>query len=266
MKTSILTVLLSVLLLSCNQSNNNYDASVSSDEMVESQDLAGIPNENTHTDNDKIYSDRLLIKNGSIRFKTNDFQTSKKALFSLIEHYKGIVQNENTDRYDNSINLYLDCKIPSKHFDAFVDTLEDVFGRPESKNIRVEDITKSYRDTEARILTKKELENRYRELLKQAKTVSEILEIEAKLNEVRYEIEQYEQMLKNYDNQLAYSTLSISLYQESRRELEFFKKVGDGIYEGWNNFLSFLIGIVHLWPFVILILVVIYLLKIRRKR
>ncbi|MFN4300291.1 MAG: DUF4349 domain-containing protein [Thermaurantimonas sp.] len=266
MKTNLLLALVAFFFLSCNQENDSYDASMSSAEMAESRDLAGHPNENVLNSDQEFFSERLLIKNGSIRFKTNDFQTSRKVLFKLIEKFKGIVQNESTDRYDNSINLYIDCKIPSKHFDAFVDTLEGVFGRPESRNIRIEDITKHYRDTEARIQTKKELENRYRELLKQAKTVSEILEIEAKLNEVRYEIEQYEQMIKNYDNQLAYSSLNISLYQESRRELEFFKKVGDGIYEGWDNFLRFLIGIVHLWPFVILILVVVYLLKFRRKK
>lgn len=265
MKTGFFSLLLSAFFLACNQSSSSYEAIPAVDNSGEQEKISSVSSINA-PEGEEWYSERLLIKNGSIRFKTNDFQTSRKILFTLIERFNGIVQNESTDRYDNSINLYLDCKIPSARFDAFVDTLEVVFGRPESRNIRVEDITRSYRDTQARIQTKKELENRYRELLKQAKTVSEMLEIEAKLNEVRYEIEQYEQMLKNYDNQLAFSTLSISLYQEAKPDPEFFKNIGEGLLEGWRNFLKFIIGIVHLWPFVILFLVVIYLLKIRKKR
>lgn len=265
MKTGLFALLLAAVFLSCDRSTNTFDASSQMVYAGENQKIGTQPF-SSELSIEELYSERLLIKSGSIRFKTDNFHEAKSSLTALIKAYNGIIQSENTDRYDNSINLYLESKIPSNRFDAFVDTLEKVFGRPESRNIRVEDITRSYRDTESRIQNKKELENRYRDLIRQAKSVSEILEIEAKLNEVRFEIEQYEQMLKNFDNQLAYSTLSINIYQETRREFEFFKKIGNGLSEGWDNFLRFLVGVVYLWPFVLLVLIVMYVLKIRRKR
>ncbi len=252
------------VFLSCTHSNQNSDERsmpFASANQIQYQNDQGMD-----ASSEEPYSERLLIKNGSIRFKTEDFQTSKNTLSALIKSFGGFVQNESTDKYDNSINLYLECKIPSKNFDVFVDTLERVFGRPESRNIRIEDITKTYRDTEARIQNKKELENRYRELLKKATSMAEVLEIESKLNEIRYEIEQQEQQKKFYDNQLAYSLLNISLYQEIRREFEFFKKVADGLHRGWLNFMWFLVWLVNLWPFVLLVLLIFGIRKFFKKK
>ncbi|MFN3952040.1 MAG: DUF4349 domain-containing protein [Thermaurantimonas sp.] len=264
MKIKCIALVSACILLSCTHSGQNRDESsmtYASANQIQYQNDEGMD-----ASAEKPYSERLLIKNGSIRFKTEDFQKSKTTLNELIKTFKGFIQNENTDKYDNSIQLYIECKIPSKNFDAFVDTLERVFGRPESRNIRIEDITKNYRDTEARIQNKKELENRYLELLKKATTMADILEIESKLNEVRYEIEQYEQQKKYYDNQLAYSVLQISIYQDIRRDFEFFKKVGDGLHRGWLNFMWFVVWLVNLWPFVLMVLLIFGVRKLIRKK
>lgn len=244
---------------SCNgpTTNSNYTQK----SIQEYTDAANPISENQSSEE---YSNRLLIKNGSIRFRTEDWAQSKETIAHHLKTFGGSIVHENIDTYDYSVNVYLDCKVPSDNFDEFLNLLEKDLGKPESKSIRVEDVTKYYRDTEARIQNKKELEIRYRELLKQAKTIAEILEIESKLNEIRFEIEQYEQLLKNYDAQISYSQLSINLFQETKRDFQFAKHIFRSISNGWDNFLWFLIGLVELWPF--LIAIAIFILFYRKKK
>ncbi|MGK0639406.1 DUF4349 domain-containing protein [Schleiferia thermophila] len=244
---------------SCNSptTNSNYT-------QKSIQEYADAANPISENQSSEEYSNRLLIKNGSIRFRTEDWTQSKETITHHLKTFGGSIVHENIDTYDYSVNVYLDCKVPSDNFDEFLNLLEKDLGKPESKSIRVEDVTKYYRDTEARIQNKKELEIRYRELLKQAKTIAEILEIESKLNEIRFEIEQYEQLLKNYDAQISYSQLSINLFQETKRDFQFVKRIFRSISNGWDNFLWFLIGLVELWPF--LIAIVIFILFYKKKR
>ena len=263
MQFKLIFIIISVFILSCNTGNPNQESSPMTYSGAEQERYINNPKD---FNSDELYGERLLIKNGSVRFKTEHFQDSKSIVMALIKSFGGFIQNESTDKYDNSINLYLECKIPSKTFDSFLDTLERILGKPESRNIRIEDITKNYRDTEARIQNKKELENRFRKLLKKASSISEILEIESKLNEVRLDIEQYEQQKKNYDNQLTYSVLNISIYQEIRHDFEFFKKVGDGLHRGWINFMWFVVWLVNLWPFVVLVILIFGVRKLIRKK
>lgn len=264
MKLKWIALIYVSFFLSCTHRNHNFDSTAMP--FTSAKQSQYLNDEAKSAFADQPYSERLLIKSGSIRFKTEDFQSSTTNLSALIRAFGGFIQNESTDKYDNSIHLYVECKIPSKNFDAFIDTLERVFGRPESRNIRIEDITKNYRDTEARIQNKKELEHRYRELLKKATSMAEILEIESKLNEIRFEIEQHEQQKKLFDNQLAYSTLNIGIYQETPNKFGFYKKVSEGLHRGWVNFMWFIVWLVNLWPFILLLLVMIFVLKFRRKK
>ena len=94
---------------------------------------------------------------------------------------------------------------------------------------------------------KKEIEVRYILLLQKSETISEILEIEKQLGELRTEIEYIEGRLKLLENQVSLSTLSITFYQTLPNN--HFK---NGIINGWNFFTLFLVALVNIWPFLLI--------------
>ena len=49
------------------------------------------------------------------------------------------------------------------------------------------------------------------ELMKKAETIDEILQIQAQLTDVRYQLESMESQLRTYDNQITYSTVNMSI-------------------------------------------------------
>jgi hypothetical protein len=145
-------------------------------------------------------------------------------------------------------------RIPSKDFDKFVETIGKGVEKFDYREIITQDITAEYLDVEARIKTKKEMENRYLAILQKARNVTEMLEIERQLGEVRGEIESMEGRLRFLKNQVSFSTLSISFYKNIAYQGDsFWTRLGDSFHNGWDNLLVFIIGIVHLWPFLILI-------------
>ena len=114
-------------------------------------------------------------------------------------------------------------------------------------------MTEEFLDVEARLKNKKELEARYQEILKQAKNVKEILEIERELNTLRSDIESMEGRLKYLQNQVSLSSIQITYYKELTKRTAFGQKFAQGFRSGWTNLIWFLVGLVNIWPFLLLL-------------
>ncbi len=135
----------------------------------------------------------------------------------------------------------------------------------DSRNVDLLDVTEEYIDIDARIKTKKELEDRYKELLKQATKVDEILNIEKEIGQLRTEIESVEGRMKYLKDRISFSTLTVTYYQKTTSAFRFTSKFGQALKTGWDGFLWFLIGLTHLWIFILIGLMTVYLI-IRQRR
>src|SRR5690606_14967650 len=93
---------------------------------------------------------------------------------------------------------------------------------------------------------------RYLELLKKGNTVTEVLEIERELGNVRAEIESIEGRLRYLRDQTDYSTLAITYYKSIPEQTSFGNKFSRGFVNGWNNLVWFFVGLVNIWPFVLI--------------
>ncbi|NJN78174.1 MAG: DUF4349 domain-containing protein, partial [Saprospiraceae bacterium] len=199
-------------------------------------------------------ADRKLIKNGRIGFQTDDLEKTYKAILKHVEQYNAYVSSDENHNNYGQLRHEISVRIPSKNFDTFVAAVEKGVKEFDYREIQTQDVTAEYLDVEARIKAKKEMENRYLAILQQAKTVTEMLEIERQLGEVRGEIESMEGRLRLLKNQVSFSTLNISFYKEIPYQGDsFWTRLGDSFRSGWDNLLLFIVGIVHLWPFLILI-------------
>lgn len=204
-------------------------------------------------DEPAIASERKLIKNGQLVFEVNSVTDTKKNLDKITNDFHAYPSSQSQSNLDNRLQYNLVVRVPSNRFDEFIGEVEKLAIKVESKNISTEDVTEQFIDTEARLKTKKGLEIRFREILKQAKTVEEILSIESQLSNVRTEIEAAEGKLNYLKSQIAMSTLSITYYEIIGTDFGFGYKFSHSLREGWDNLLMSLIGLVTIWPFVVAI-------------
>jgi hypothetical protein len=139
-------------------------------------------------------------------------------------------------------NANLTIRIPAEKVDAFAAQVGDI-SNVVSTNLTRDDITLTYVDTESRMKALQTEEARLLELLAQAETMSDLLEIEARLTDVRYELERATSQLRVYDNLVDYATirLSISEVQEytPAQERTVWQRIGEGFVsslKGVGNF------------------------------
>ena len=99
-------------------------------------------------------------------------------------------------------------------------------------NKNLEDITLSYTATASRITALETEEARLLEFMAKAENMSDLLEIEARLTDVRYELERYSSQLRLYDNQVDYATIYLNIEEVQEytpvEEKTFLEKITGG--------------------------------------
>lgn len=257
----LISILILLLLASCNsgenQSNTNTNM-VSSDKRMES--LAPVEDQS-------VSVERKIIKEGSIRFETSSVIETQKEIRKIVAELGGYIGNENSNNYEGIIEYSLTARVPEDKFNTLIDKVSSLAEKVESKNINSSDVTEEFIDVEARIKTKKELEARYKEILKKANRVDEILNIEREMGNLRAEIESLEGRMNYLKNRISLSTLNITFYEKVSAPFGFFSKVKQALHNGWQALLWFIIILISLWPFILLILIVLFIiLKFRKKK
>ena len=195
--------------------------------------------------------ERKLIKNGSITFESQNVQKTKIEIEKICKELNAYVVNEGQNNYGDRLQYSQTIRVSANRFDELLLKIEPLASIIEDKTISTQDITEEFIDVEARLETKKELELRYREILKQAKTVADIISIEAQIANVRSEIESMEGRLNYLKNQVSFSTLNVTYYETIGTDFGFASKFVRSLRIGWDNLLSFLIFTLSFWPFIL---------------
>lgn len=202
--------------------------------------------------------ERKLITEGRVSFETSDIETSRAKILQAVNKYKAYISSDEEFNYSEELRNTITVRIPSENFDYFLSEATKGVEKFESKEINVRDVTEEFLDVQARLKTKKELETRYLELLKKADSVSDMLEIERQIGQLRSEIESIEGRLNYLQNRVSFSTLTLTLIQRSAKENEFGKKFKNGFVNGWNNFIYFFVVLTNIWPFIMVLVGMVY--------
>ncbi|OFX20115.1 MAG: hypothetical protein A2041_02395 [Bacteroidetes bacterium GWA2_31_9b] len=214
--------------------------------------------------------EKKIIKDARIGVEVLDYSSFRINLDSLIGIFGGYISSDNLYNNDESINCDITIRIPAKNFEKFITNLENGVGRILYKNISARDVTEEFIDIEARLKNKKDVEKRYSELLSKAQTIKDILDIEEKLRVIREEIESTEGRLNYLKSQVSFSTIDLMITQkldfkfQPTKEKNFFQLLIKSLDKGWKAFLQFTLFIFKLWPFIILILFVLYGIRLYR--
>lgn len=264
-----------VLPLMCSQGGSeDYATETMAVEAVEaSYEELPQQTDNSFVDNNEgnVPDNTKIIKTANLRFATSDIDESYKLIQKHAKTYHAIIQNDNAGKDYYSIYRNVTLRIPKQYFDAFINELGKGVAYFDRKEILARDVTEEFVDVEARLKAKQTLEKRYLELLDKANKVSEILEIERELANIREEIEAKQGRLKYLQSRVSMSTISIEMYTEKAQgtgtTVSYGTKMWNAIKSGFNGLSSFFLGILHVWPFILILAVVLFFIrrKLRKK-
>lgn len=229
-----------------------------------------------------------IIYSATANIETVTFDDTITQLGDLISLYSAFVESSYESGADYASKYYgynayrtanYVVRVPRESFSALVDSLP-ALGHVTSKSTNGVNVTEQYTDVESRLTVYRTEESRLLAMLEKCDTVADMITIESTLSNVRYEIESLTSRLKNLDNQVNYSSLTLSIreVEELTPTTQTHRTYGQQISDGLsgtlrdigNFFKALLKFLVVNSPIIaviiVIVVVVIFLLRRNRKR
>lgn len=253
---------------------NDYEASA---DMTEEKEDSGEQTVQSVAEN------RKLIQTIQLDLETLEYEKTIAFLEDSVSACGGYIESSNLE--GNSI--YSTYAERSGNFTVRIPkdkTQEFIQGMDENTNVRrksesTEDITLQYVDTQSHKEALKVEQERLMAILEKAETVEDIISLESRLSQVRYELGNYESTLRTYDNLVDYTTINIEVNEVAEiteppkqtsleRIVSGFKRSVKNIGHGLKElFIAIIINLPYLFIWAVVIgAAVLALRRIRRKR
>lgn len=221
---------------------------------------------------------RKLIRDVNLEVETETFEELLSVVGEKTRNLGGYIEESYTYNGSNyygkgTRNANLTIRIPAEKLDEFLSAVAEV-SNVISRNESVTDVTLEYVDMESHKKVLLAEQERLLELLEKAETIEDIISLESRLSQVRYQIESMEAQLRTMDNRVNYSTVYLYINEVAKltpvKEQTVWEKISTGfasslynVGEGFVNFgIGFIIFLPYLLVWVIIIAVVTLLLKL----
>lgn len=231
-----------------------YDVPV--DEMVISEGIKSVSEALTP----KTKVTQKLIKTSYLTFETESVEETYQSIKKKLVALNGYIQNDNTSKEYDRINRSLLIRIPNMNFQPLVDSITKSVKSLDQRDIQLRDVTEEFVDLEARLKAKRKLEERYLQLLVKANSVKDMLEIEHQVAQIREEIEAKQGRLNYLKNKVSLSTIHLNFYEMTQMTIapsqSYVNRLWRAIKGGFNGIGEFIIGMVYIWPFILIAILI----------
>ncbi len=160
-------------------------------------------------------SGRKLIRNAELSVETKSFDEFRAAVLQKTAALGGYVESSESSAFSAMRYAHLTLRIPADSLDAFLESVAEL-GTVTSQDTSVQDVTDKYIDVKSRLAALETEQNTLLALLKKAENLTEILEIQDRLTEVRGSLESYKAQLQALDSQIDYSTVTMTVNEVER--------------------------------------------------
>lgn len=277
-KVIFLILVVPFLIVACSDGSRYKESMIALDTTGETETFEAVavaPSTTSDSEESNLaQNQRKIIRNATIRMQVNNIETASRLARNYALQYAGYVSDERLENNDYSRENRFTVRVPQQYFDVLMDSISDLSIQIDSKNISTIDVTEEYVDIESRLNTKREVKERYESILRgRAKTVEEVLNAEEKIRILQEEIEVAEGRLRYLTSNVSYSTIQVDVYEtiipaEIEKEsefLQFFDDIKDGLRFGLYIIEKLIIGLLHIWPLLI-IAVIVRMIYVRRKK
>ena len=251
LKMSLAVLLVMSLLAGCGGSSMAADSAPAMKQeaaieapMAEAPMLNGsISDAGTGAGNSIADTEQKLIKTVRMDVETEDLENLLPQISGKISSLGGYVENQ--ELYNGSAyssyrhrSASLTVRIPAENLDGFVEDVKGV-SNVVTYNESTENVTLRYVSTESRMKALEVEQERLLELLGKAENMADLLEIEARLTDVRYELENVTSQLRVLSNQVDYATIhlyisQVKVYTEVE-EQTVWQRIGSGFKENLRS-------------------------------
>lgn len=197
-------------------------------------------NNNRQSGKDAQHTQKKFVRRATLAIRVEALQQSQIQITTIVRTVGGYIASEQEYTDNTALVHVLEIRVPKQSFDSVLTVLAN-HAETDSKSVDVEDITEQYVDTEARLKTRRDVEEQYRQLLKKAISVQDVLAVEAQLRLIREEIEAAEGRLYFMAHNVSMSHIHLTLTQKfsaASVTRHFGTKIVESFVIGWEYFLK----------------------------
>ncbi|NRB53949.1 MAG: DUF4349 domain-containing protein [Saprospiraceae bacterium] len=272
---------LSTFAWSCSGDAGGYSAKESAMQPYEDMELTEAESGAEYSDGNEmqrasaqaVAMERKIIKTADFRIKVKEVEESTKRIEEMVTAHEGFMSAVNLTNSTYRITNQLTIRVPANRFDELMNTIETESIFTDYRRVNAKDVTEEYLDIQTRLNTKKQVRDRYVAILRdKAKTVEEVLKAEEAIRVIQEEIESREGRLNYLKNRVALSTINLEIYQEvpytpdRGNRTTFWTRLKQSAADGWTLVVSLVLGLVTIWPLVLIGALVIWRRKWLRKK
>lgn len=156
-----------------------------------------------------------VIKNINLEIRINKggFQRQFSRAGFVAEEFGGFVSSSQVSETDGKLaSGTLTIRVPSNRFEAAVSRLKS-FGKVTAEARSGQDVSKEFVDLQARLNQARNEEAFYLRLLEQAKSISDMIQVQSQLSNLQITIEQIQGQLNFLKDQTSLSTITVRLFE-----------------------------------------------------
>ena len=224
--------------------------------------------------------DRKLIRRISMDIQTRNMEEFLCAIDEKVNQLEGYIESSNVEMgADSDANRHasLTIRIPVEKTEDFANHISSV-SNVTATSESAEDITLNYVAIESRQKALQAEETRLLALIDKAANLSELLQLEKRLTEIRSELETVTSQLKLYDNLVDYSTIQLEISEVKEytptEKPGFWQRIGEGFANSLRNtgkiLLELLIFLVcalpYLTPPIVILCIVLLIVKLTKRK
>jgi len=203
--------------------------------------------------------DKKIVRTADLNVEVKNFRIFTDQLRKTVRSSGGYIAQEQQTQSVYKIENTVTIKVPVDRFEEALGQIVSDSDRLIGKKISSEDVTLQIIDTRSRLEAKKEVRERYLELLKQAKNMKDILSVQNEINEIQEQMEAASGRIAYLGHSAAFSTINLDFYQvldagaQEEPSSSFFQKIKGALQSGWDWCSSVVLGLISLWPLGIVI-------------
>jgi hypothetical protein len=202
--------------------------------------------------------EKKIIKNADLNLEVTDYNAYNQQVHASVKQWGGYIAQETQQSSEYKKENTIAIKVPVDQFDNIVQSLTSGKEKILVNKITSEDVTGEVVDTRARMEAKRQIRQRYMDLLKQARNMEEILRVQNVIDDIQLQIESATGRINYLTHASAFSTIHLTFFQVidasavDLKEPTFGQRVLDSLKNGMSWMGELLLLMLNLWPLALL--------------
>jgi len=151
------------------------------------------------------------VTTSSLAIEVGDLRGAYGKVGQLTKSLGGYVADSSISEDSAQSTATIRLRLPAARHDELLAALRALGGKVLKESTRVEEVTEEYTDLESRLRNLQRNEAQYQELIKQARSVEEILNVSARVDSVRGEIERTRGRINLLDSLTDFATVNVTI-------------------------------------------------------